>query len=384
MTTNTLRSLLFFCAYRGQNRRARRRNFAITTCFFCPPSSPPNASSSSSSFVSNSRRRRCFSTATNTTNDDDTIAILSSAENATAKRIAKLRTSKTFREKEKSVVIVGSTVLREILQAGALGASEEKKKKTIRVKSLLFAMEKKKTSRDGESYDDDSQTRDALRRDIAAADIARGEEAKKRTEYYATAKVMKKLAGVENADGIDLVAELEMPEIREVTEFMMQEKRIEKVLCLDGVQDPGNVGTLLRTAEAFGFDAVGLGPKTCDPFNDKCVRSSKGTAFRMQMFTWKTNEEFFEGLVNGGTFELKRNVLAAMLAGENCAEVARELDDGNNSNNKVCLVLGSEGQGVSEEIASSIRAITIPTPGVTESLNVAVAGGILMSSLTVR
>jgi TrmH family RNA methyltransferase len=311
--------------------------------------------------------------------------MLSSAENATAKRIAKLRTSKTFREKEKSVVIVGSTVLREILQAGALGASEEKKKKTIRVKSLLFAMEKKKTSRDGESYDDDSQTtttRDALRRDIA--DIARGEEAKKRTEYYATAKVMKKLAGVENADGIDLVAELEMPEIREVTEFMMQEKRIEKVLCLDGVQDPGNVGTLLRTAEAFGFDAVGLGPKTCDPFNDKCVRSSKGTAFRMQMFTWKTNEEFFEGLVNGGTFELKRNVLAAMLAGENCAEVARELDDGNNSNNKVCLVLGSEGQGVSEEIASSIRAITIPTPGVTESLNVAVAGGILMSSLTVR
>ncbi|CAL6428803.1 unnamed protein product [Bathycoccus prasinos] len=322
--------------------------------------------------------------------EEKEMRILSSAENATAKRIAKLRTSKTFREKEKSVVIVGSTVLREILQAGgALGASEEKddekKKKTIRVKSLLFAMEKK-TSRDGESYDDSqtTTTRDALRRDIAAADIAGGEEAKKRTEYYATAKVMKKLAGVENADGIDLVAELEMPEIREVSEFMMQEKRIEKVLCLDGVQDPGNVGTLLRTAEAFGFDAVGLGPKTCDPFNDKCVRSSKGTAFRMQMFTWKTNEEFFEGLVNGGTFELKRNVFAAMLAGENCAEVVRELDDGNNSNNKVCLVLGSEGQGVSEEIASSIRAVTIPTPGVTESLNVAVAGGILMSSLTVR
>ena len=329
--------------------------------------------------------------------EEKKVRIVSSAENATAKRIAKLRTSKTFREKEKSVVIVGSTVLREILQAGALGASEEKdekKKKTIRVKSLLFAMEKK-TSRDGESYDDDSKTtttRDELRRDIAAADIAGGEEAKKRTEYYATAKVMKKLAGVENADGIDLVAELEMPEIREVTEFMMQDKRsngksgarIEKVLCLDGVQDPGNVGTLLRTAEAFGFDAVGLGPKTCDPFNDKCVRSSKGTAFRMQMFTWKTNEEFFEGLVNGGTFELKRNVLAAMLAGENCAEVARELDDGNNSNNKVCLVLGSEGQGVSEEIASSIRAVTIPTPGVTESLNVAVAGGILMSSLTIK
>ena len=50
----------------------------------------------------------------------------------------------------------------------------------------------------------------------------------------------------------------------------------------------------------------------------------------------------------------------------------------------MCLVLGSEGQGVSKEIASSTRAVTIPTPGVTESLNVAVAGGILMSSLTIR
>ncbi|CAL6418385.1 unnamed protein product [Bathycoccus prasinos] len=380
MTTNTLPRLLLFCAYRGQNRlRARRGNFAITTKKRCFSTAPCAMIYSTSSSVSEEEEEK----------EEKEMRILSSAENATAKRIAKLRTSKTFREKEKSVVIVGSTVLREILQAGALGASEEKddekKKKTIRVKSLLFAMEKK-TSRDGESYDDSqtTTTRDALRRDIAAADIAGGEEAKKRTEYYATAKVMKKLAGVENADGIDLVAELEMPEIREVSEFMMQEKRIEKVLCLDGVQDPGNVGTLLRTAEAFGFDAVGLGPKTCDPFNDKCVRSSKGTAFRMQMFTWKTNEEFFEGLVNGGTFELKRNVFAAMLAGENCAEVVRELDDGNNSNNKVCLVLGSEGQGVSEEIASSIRAVTIPTPGVTESLNVAVAGGILMSSLTVR
>jgi len=304
--------------------------------------------------------------------------MISSADNSNVKRIVKLRTSKSFREKEKSVIVVGSTVLKEILEhQGVVVDNGKGTTRGVRVKAL-YAME------DGDAVEEN------VVRGLVAA---RSEEGRRCAYARATAKVMKKLAGVENADGIDIVAELEMPEIREVRDVFTKQqknsdKKVEKVLCLDGVQDPGNVGTLLRTAEAFGFDAVGLGPRTCDPFNDKSVRSSKGTAFRMQMFTWKTNEDFFEGMVNGGKFELKRNVLAAMLAGESCVDVSRELngDSSNNSNNdnRVCLVLGSEGQGVSEEIASSVRAVTIPTPGVTESLNVAVAGGILMSSLTIR
>ena len=310
-------------------------------------------------------------------NDDENDAtkpvkksIISSVENANVKRLVKLRTSKAFRDEERSVVVVGSTVLKEILRDG---------KTKVNVKSV-YALED-----DGDG-----------RVDVFANDHKVFFSSS--SSYGATAKVMKKLAGVENADGIDLVAELEMPEIRTVSEFMKRKNtrsKIDKVLCMDGVQDPGNVGTLLRTAEAFGFDAVGLGPRTCDPFNDKCMRSSKGTAFRMQMFNWKTSEEFFEGIVNDGKFELKENVLAAMLSGESCVDVSRELNNNNNNNNnndsndyrshtKVCLVLGSEGQGVSKEIASSTRAVTIPTPGVTESLNVAVAGGILMSSLTIR
>jgi TrmH family RNA methyltransferase len=308
--------------------------------------------------------------------------MISSADNANVKRIVKLRTSKSFREKEKSVVVVGSTVLKEILEhQGVVVVDDGKGTRGVRVKAL-YAME------DGDAVEEN------VVRGLVAA---RSEEGRRCAYARATAKVMKKLAGVENADGIDIVAELEMPEIREIRDVFTKQqknsdKKVEKVLCLDGVQDPGNVGTLLRTAEAFGFDAVGLGPRTCDPFNDKSVRSSKGTAFRMQMFTWKTNEDFFEGMVNGGKFELKRNVLAAMLAGESCVDVSRELNgdssdnnnNNNNNDNRVCLVLGSEGQGVSEEIASSVRAVTIPTPGVTESLNVAVAGGILMSSLTIR
>ena len=294
-------------------------------------------------------------------------------ENANVKRLVKLRTSKAFRDEERSVVVVGSTVLKEILRDG---------KTKVNVKSV-YALD---------DDDDDDGRVDVFEIDHKVFFSSSS------SSYGATAKVMKKLAGVENADGIDLVAELEMPEIRTVSEFMKRKNtrsKIDKVLCMDGVQDPGNVGTLLRTAEAFGFDAVGLGPRTCDPFNDKCMRSSKGTAFRMQMFTWKTSEEFFEGIVNDGKFELKENVLAAMLSGESCVDVSRELNNNNNNNNnsdsndyrshtKVCLVLGSEGQGVSKEIASSTRAVTIPTPGVTESLNVAVAGGILMSSLTIR
>ena len=333
-------------------------------------SSSSSSSSSSSccySYYSSRSATRCHATRAKDDDDDENdatkpslVSIISSVENAKVKRLVKLRTSKAFRDEERSVVVVGSTVLKEILRDG---------KTKVNVKSL-YALE------DGR------------------VDVLENDHKVCSSSYVATAKVMKKLAGVENADGIDLVAELEMPEIRAVSEFMKRKNtrsKIDKVLCMDGVQDPGNVGTLLRTAEAFGFDAVGLGPRTCDPFNDKCMRSSKGTAFRMQMFNWKTSEEFFEGIVNDGKFELKENVLAAMLSGESCVDVSRELNNNNNSNSndyrnhtKVCLVLGSEGQGVSKEIASSTRAVTIPTPGVTESLNVAVAGGILMSSLTIR
>ena len=332
-----------------------------------------SSSSSSSYYYYHHHSRsttRCHATRAKDDDDDVTGPVsISSLENANVKRLVKLRTSKAFRDEERSVVVVGSTVLKEILRDG---------KTKVNVKSL-YALE------DGR------------------VDVLENDHKVCSSSYVATAKVMKKLAGVENADGIDLVAELEMPEIRAVSEFMKRKNtrsKIDKVLCMDGVQDPGNVGTLLRTAEAFGFDAVGLGPRTCDPFNDKCMRSSKGTAFRMQMFNWKTSEEFFEGIVNDGKFEPKENVLAAMLSGESCLDVSRELNNNNDNNNnnnnsdsdsndyrthtKVCLVLGSEGQGVSKEIASSTRAVTIPTPGVTESLNVAVAGGILMSSLTIR
>jgi TrmH family RNA methyltransferase len=328
------------------------------------------------------RTTTTFAIASEEYSSSSSSVMISSADNANVKRIVKLRTSKSFREKEKSVVVVGSTVLKEILEhQGVVVDDNGKGTRGVRVKAL-YAME------DGDAVEEN------VVRGLVAA---RSEEGRRCAYARATAKVMKKLAGVENADGIDIVAELEMPEIREIRDVFTKQqknsdKKVEKVLCLDGVQDPGNVGTLLRTAEAFGFDAVGLGPRTCDPFNDKSVRSSKGTAFRMQMFTWKTNEDFFEGMVNGGKFELKRNVLAAMLAGESCVDVSRELNgdssdnnnNNNNNDNRVCLVLGSEGQGVSEEIASSVRAVTIPTPGVTESLNVAVAGGILMSSLTIR
>ena len=338
-------------------------------------SSSSSSSSCCYSYYSSRSATRCHATRAKDDDDDENdatkpslVSIISSVENAKVKRLVKLRTSKAFRHEERSVVVVGSTVLKEILRDG---------KTKVNVKSVY------------ELDDDDDGRVDVFENDHKVFFSS--------SSYGATAKVMKKLAGVENADGIDLVAELEMPEIRTVSEFMKRKNtrsKIDKVLCMDGVQDPGNVGTLLRTAEAFGFDAVGLGPRTCDPFNDKCMRSSKGTAFRMQMFNWKTSEEFFEGIVNDGKFELKENVLAAMLSGESCVDVSRELNNNNNNNNsdsndyrshtKVCLVLGSEGQGVSKEIASSTRAVTIPTPGVTESLNVAVAGGILMSSLTIR
>lgn len=282
---------------------------------------------------------------------------ITSVENVKVKRMVKLRTRRSFRDEERACVVSGGKVLLEIFQANAFG-----KMNGVECKRAFVS----------EEFDDDYNERiDRV--------IFRDDDDRKRKSTKVSAKVMKKVAGVENADNVDYCAEVTKPDVLEAREFFKKTKMVRKVLCLDGVQDPGNVGTLLRTAEAFGFDAVGLGPKTCDPFNEKALRSSKGSCFRMQMFSWKTSEEFFDALERGGKFERRKNVLAAMLVGENCLDVSKELGsvDADDAG-KVCIVLGSEGTGVSKDIEENSRAMTIPTPGVTESLNVAVAGGILM------
>nr|WP_068129337.1 RNA methyltransferase [Nosocomiicoccus ampullae] len=144
----------------------------------------------------------------------------------------------------------------------------------------------------------------------------------------------------------------------------METKSIEsdRVLAIDGIQDPGNLGTLIRTADAFNFKRILIGKNTVDPYSDKVLRSSQGSHFHVSL----EDVDLIEVMQNfNGT------ILTTDLSGEPLTDKITD--------EKIMIVLGNEGQGVSEEVlAAANYKVKIDMPGDAESLNVAVAGGILM------
>ena len=143
------------------------------------------------------------------------------------------------------------------------------------------------------------------------------------------------------------------------------------VLVLDGVQDPGNVGTLVRTADALGVRLVVTLPGTVDPWNPKVVRAAAGSLFRLPPRPAAPAE------------------LAAWLAREGAALLAADMDGApprpGPAAAPVALVVGNEGAGLSPNLRAAADALVgIPIRGGAESLNVAVAAGILLYLLTRR
>ena len=142
-----------------------------------------------------------------------------------------------------------------------------------------------------------------------------------------------------------------------------------RILALEAVQDPGNVGTLLRSAAAFGFDAVLLGPGCAAPFSPKVLRASMGAAGRLPLGVCADLPAALGALRGRGVA-----CLAAALY------KARPLDAvGTQFPGGVCVVIGSEGQGLSDAaIAACSAAVRIPMTDRVESLNAGVAGSILL------
>jgi RNA methyltransferase, TrmH family len=139
------------------------------------------------------------------------------------------------------------------------------------------------------------------------------------------------------------------------------------VLVLDAVQDPGNFGTLARTAEALGAAGLVALPGTVDPWNPKSVRAAMGSTFRLPVV-----EADWDALA---PWLAARGVetLAAVVGGAPLAEPRPR---------RAALVLGNEGAGVGDETrARAGRAVGIPLRGRAESLNVAAAGAILLYEL---
>jgi RNA methyltransferase, TrmH family len=137
------------------------------------------------------------------------------------------------------------------------------------------------------------------------------------------------------------------------------------VLILDGITDPGNAGTLLRSAEAAGADMVIFGPHAVDAYNDKVVRAGMGAHFRLPLRICATWEEVWTTIGPG----IKLYV----------AEARAELKyDAVNWREPAALIVGSEARGPSEAALMAATAISIPMCSPVESLNVAMAGTIVL------
>lgn len=139
-------------------------------------------------------------------------------------------------------------------------------------------------------------------------------------------------------------------------------------LALDGIQDPGNAGTLLRLADWFGCARVLLSPDSADLFSQKVINASMGSFARVRVVTTPLAPVLAAARAGGVP------VLGADLAGESVHGLAALAD--------AVLVIGSEGRGPSPAVRAAVsRWITIPRHGGAESLNAAVAAGIVLAAL---
>ena len=151
----------------------------------------------------------------------------------------------------------------------------------------------------------------------------------------------------------------------------IEEKEVKtrnRVVLLDGVQDPGNLGTIVRTAVSFGYDQVILSKECVDLYNEKVVRSTQGALFAMSVVIRDLPEEIRalkkEGLMVYGTSLHE----AVFMKNRKKAQ-------------RVALVLGNEGSGVSDAVLNECDQNLMIEMDQFESLNVAVAAGIAMYTL---
>lgn len=175
-----------------------------------------------------------------------------------------------------------------------------------------------------------------------------------------TPEVMNALSETETSQGILAVVPQPKGGLPEMVDL---------VLIPDQVRDPGNLGTILRTAAAAGVRVVFIPPGTVDPFSPKVVRAAMGAHFHLtiQQHPWAEIIQICR--------EQFSSPLTLLLAESGTATSIWETDLAK----PLALVLGGEAEGASEEARSSIaQVIQIPMPGKTESLNVSVAGGIIL------
>jgi len=173
--------------------------------------------------------------------------------------------------------------------------------------------------------------------------------------FYVTEEILKKVTGLESPE--PAAAIVSMPPWSK-----LEGKK--KIVVFDGIADPGNLGTLLRTALALGWDGAFLTEDCVDPFNDKALRAAKGATFLLPLRIGSV-EELLHLMAGTQSFVADMN-------GTPLPNVKPE--------ENLILILGNEAKGVSEKLKMQCDKVAVPIAHI-ESLNVAAAGAILMYNL---
>lgn len=173
---------------------------------------------------------------------------------------------------------------------------------------------------------------------------------------YVSEHVFNHFSQTETPQGIAAIVKMKKVEIRSN----------EKILLIDAVQDPGNLGTIIRTADAAGFNHIILGKGTVDLYNDKVIRATQGSMFHVCIEQADLNEIIKS--IQEKDFTVYASTLQNAISYKDITP-----------KEKIALVLGNEGAGISDEVLQLVNErIHIPIYGKAESLNVGVAAGILM------
>ncbi len=174
--------------------------------------------------------------------------------------------------------------------------------------------------------------------------------------YYVSENVMNKIKSINTSKYIGICSK------KDSNEYIGK-----RYLMLDKVADPGNLGTIIRSAVAFNIDTLILSDDSCDVYNDKTIRATEGSLFRLNIIR-ENLEEAIDNL----------NKIGINIYGTDVAK-GDSIDTVNKEN--FCIIMGNEGSGISEKVKNKIdKYIHLNTNNV-ESLNVAVATSIILYEL---
>lgn len=251
--------------------------------------------------------------------------VISSKDNEFIKHIKKLK-DKKYRDISKEFIIEGIKLIKE--------AIEEKAK----IKQIVVC--------------DNCQNTDIIPKELMY-EIAKYEC------VYVTEKIFNSISDVNTPQGILAIIE------RNTTETEIDYTQ-DIIVALDDIQDPGNLGTILRTVDSVGLNQILVSKGTADSYNPKVVRSTMGAIFRVKIIECEDLERTLK--------EIKKHKFKLVITSLQTENSIYDIDY-----NKKVIVIGNEANGVKEEIQDMADVkVKIPMLGKTESLNASVATGIVL------